>query len=204
MMDNYNSEYILNNSVPMEDIDEQEIVDLSGYQVTKAEYFAHLLEPTVTIWKERVKFNLACIRKFPNITHIQLLIHPEQKRLIIRPCDADTPDSLCWVSGGGAKQIRSKEMTCRVFAAKLFDLMKWEGSYRYKLLGKPAVCGKEMLFLFKLTDFELFVSGSASKRRAPYYPEDWRDYFGTPVIEHEQSYKIDLADGYITTTGGNL
>jgi hypothetical protein len=201
-MDNYNPEYIINNSVPLEKAEEHEIIDLSGYQVTKAEFFAHLREPTVTLWRERIKFNMACIRKFPKITHIQLLIHPEQKRLIIRPCDQDAPDSLRWVSGGGEKELKSKEMTCRVFAAKLFDLMKWEGLYRYKLLGKPAICGKEGLFLFKLTDFEMFVSTPANKRRAPYYPEDWRDYFGTPVMEHEQSYKIDLADGYITTGGG--
>jgi len=201
-MENNNTDYILNNSVPLEEIEEQEVIDLSGYQVTKAEFFAHLREPTVTLWKERIKFNMACIRRFPGITHIQLLIHPEQKRLIIRPCDMDAPDSLRWISGGGVKEIKNKEMTCRVFAAKLFDLMKWDTQYRYKLLGKPAVCDKEMLFLFKLTDFEMFVSSTTNKRRAPYYPEDWRDYFGTPVAEHEESYKIDLADGYITTGGG--
>ena len=202
-MESDHLEYILNNSVPLEEIEnEHEVVDLSGYQVTKAEFFAHLREPSITIWKERIKFNMACIRRFPGITHIQLLIHPEQKRLIIRPCDADAPDSLRWVGCGGEKELKSKEMTCRVFSAKLFDLMTWDGAYRYKLLGKPAVCDKEILFLFKLTDFELFVSSATSKRRAPYYPTDWRDYFGVPVAEHEDSYKIDLADGYITTEGG--
>ncbi|MCL1857722.1 MAG: integrase [Oscillospiraceae bacterium] len=200
-MDINDSEYILNNNIPLGEIEEQEIIDLSGYQVTKGEFFAHLREPTVTIWKERIKFNMACIRRFPGITHIQLLVHPEQKRMIIRPCVADTPDSLRWVSGGGEKEIKSKEMTCRVFALKLFDLMKWDGTYRYKLLGKPAVCDKEILFLFKLTDFELYVSNTTNKRRAPYYPEELKDYFGIPVIEHEDAYKIDLADGYITTGG---
>lgn len=204
-MENHNPDYILNNIVPAEEAgNENEMIDLSGYQVTKAEFFAHLREPSVTLWKERIKFNMACIRRFPGITHIQLLVHPEQRRLIIRPCDADTPDSLRWVGGGGEKELRSRDMTCRVFAAKLFDLMKWDGTYRYKLLGRPAVCENEMLFLFKLTDFELFVINATSKRRAPYYPDDWRDYFGVPATEHEDSYKIDLADGYITTGGGKI
>ena len=61
---------------------------------------------------------------------------------------------------------------------------------------KPAICDNEMLFLFKLTDFELFVNGKKSKS---YLPGEWRDYFGTPVEQHEESYKINLADGYITT-----
>ena len=67
---------------------------------------------------------------------------------------------------------------------------------RYKVLGKPASCDGEVLFLFKLNDFELFVSG---KRKGSYLPSEWRDYFGVPAKEHEGEYKVNLADGYITT-----
>ena len=74
--------------------------------------------------------------------------------------------------------------------------MNWDPQYRYKIMGKLASCDGEVLFLFKLNDFELFVGG---KRKGSYLPKDWRDYFGTPVPEHEESYKINLADGYVTT-----
>lgn len=181
------------------EIDGEEVVDLAGYQVTKAELFAHTRDAAVTVWSDRLKFNMACLRRFPGITHIQLLIHPEQRRLIIRPCDKEAPDSLRWASGGGEKEIKNRDMICRIFAAKLFDLMQWDKRYRYKMLGKPATCDGEVLFLFKLTDFELFVTTGAKKSRA-YLPEDWRDCFGTPVEKHEESYKIDLADGYISTS----
>ncbi len=50
--------------------------------------------------------------------------------------------------------------------------MGWNPQYRYKMMGKPAVCDSEMLYLFKLTDFELFVNGKKSKS---YLPEDWRN-----------------------------
>lgn len=182
----------------LENEPEEEIVDLAGFQVTKAELFSHIREPSITIWEDRIKFNMACLHRFPGVTHIQMLIHPEQRRLIIRPCDKDAPDSLRWASGGGEKDLRNRDMICRIFAAKVFDLMQWDKKYRYKMLGKPAVCDKEMLYLFKLTDFELFVSTGSRKSRG-YLPEDWRDYFGTPVELHDESYKIDLADGYITT-----
>ena len=194
------SQYFSDNSLPLTEVaNDEEVIDLGGYQVTKAEYFSHQREPSVTIWEDRIKFNMSCIRRFPSITHIQLLIHAEQKRLIIRPCDPDAPDSLRWVSGGGEKEIKNRDMICRIFAAKLFDLMKWDKQYRYKILGKPAVCDREMLFLFKLTDFEVFVA-TGKRRRASYLPEDWRDYFGVPVEQHDETYKIDLADGYVTTT----
>ena len=184
------------NSQPMEDLPEEEVVDLAGYQVTKAELFAHSREPAITIWQNRLKFNMACLRRFPGVTHIQVLINPDEKRLIIRPCEPDTPDSLRWASGGGEKEIKTRDLMCKFFAAKVYDLMQWDEKYKYKMLGKPATCDGEVLFLFKLTDFELFVSG---KRKESYLPSQWRDYFGTPVEEHEESYKIELAQGYITT-----
>ena len=139
---------------------------------------------------------MACLRRFPGVTHIQILIHPEQKRLIIRPCKPDAPDSLRWAKGGGEKDLQNRDLICKIFAAKLFELMNWDKQYRYKMMGKPAAYNNEMLFLFKLTDFELFVGGG---KRDSYLPKEWREYFGIPAAEHENSYKIDLADGYITT-----
>lgn len=82
------------NSIQEKEDDSEVIADLSGFQVTKAELFSHTREPAVTIWENRIKFNMACLRRFPGVTHIQVLIHPEKKRLIIRPCNADAPDSL--------------------------------------------------------------------------------------------------------------
>ncbi|MCI9115730.1 hypothetical protein AALD01_17895 [Oscillospiraceae bacterium 21-37] len=187
-------EDIFSKAKPIEEGTET-VADLAGYQVTKAELFSHTREPAITIWPARIRFNMACLRRFPGITHIQILIHPGQKRLIIRPCLPDAPDSLRWAKGS-EKERASRDMLCRIFAAKVFDLMGWDGEYRYKVMGNPAVYQNEMLFLFKLTDFELFAGGS---QRHSYLPGEWRDYFGVPAERHEDSYKIDLADGYITT-----
>lgn len=75
--------------------------------------------------------------------------------------------------------------------------------YRYKMLGKPATCDNELLFLFRLSDFELFVNEGKGKRSRSYLPGDWRDCFGPPppVEQVEKEYKVDLADGYILTSG---
>lgn len=192
-------EQIIKEAIPFLEHEEETetIVNLAGYQVTKGELFSHIREPAVTIWENRVKFNMACLRRFPGVTHIQILICPEKKRIIIRPCDPDTPDSLRWSCGGGNKEIKNRDMLCKIFAAKVFDLMNWDNRYRYKIMGRPATYKDEMLFLFKLTDFELFVN--SGKKKGSYLPGEWRDYFGVPVEEHEDSYKIDLAEGYITT-----
>ena len=159
--------------------EEQEEVSLAGYQVAKAEFFAHTREPAVTVWDNKIKFNMACLRKFPGVKYIQLLIHR-------------------WASGGGESERKNRDMICQMFAAKLFDLMEWNKECRYKMLGKPAVYNGEALYLFKLNDFEMFVNNGTKKRRS-WFPEDWRECFGVPFEEHDESYKIDLAEGYIST-----
>lgn len=174
------------------------INDLDGFQVTKAELFAHTRDPAITLWYSKIKFNMACLRKFPGVTHVQLLIHTGQRRIIIRPCDPDAPDSLRWARGLSGGALENRDLVCKIFAAKVFDLMGWDRDNRYKILGNTATYKNEMLFLFKLSDYEMFVNDG--KKSKSYLPESWREYFGVPVEKHEESYKIDLADGYITTS----
>lgn len=182
-----------------ENTTDAETIDLSGFQVTRSELFSHNLEPSITLWPTRIKFNMACLRKFPGVKYIQLLINPEQKRIIIRPCDQNDPDSLRWATGGGETELKNRDMICRIFASRIYDLMDWNKDYRYKILGKPAICEDQFYFLFKLTDFELFLNTGNKKNRG-YLPEYWKDYFGIPVEKHSESFKIDPADGYVTTT----
>ena len=126
--------------------EEAETVSLAGFEVAKAELFAHTREPAVTIWDNKIKFNMACLRRFPGVRYIQILIHPEEKRLIIRPCTADDPDSLRWGTGGSDAEIKNRDMKCEIFAAKVFELMGWKPEYKYKMLGKPAIYNREALY----------------------------------------------------------
>ena len=198
MMENEERLFNLDNVLTADSFTDAETIDLSGFQVTRAELFSHNLEPSITLWPNRIKFNMACLRRFPGVKYIQLLINPEEKRIIIRPCEQDAPDSLRWAVGGGEKDLKNRDMICRIFAARVFDLMKWNPDYRYRILGKPAVCDDEYYFLFKLTDFELFMN-SGSKKSKGFLPNEWRNYFGIPANEHEDAYKVNSAEGYVTT-----
>ena len=46
---------------------------------------------------------------------------------------------------------------------------------------------------------ELDYDYTGKRKTRAYLPGDWRECFGTPVENHEESYKIDLAQGYIGT-----
>ena len=111
-----------------------ESISLAGFQVTRAEFFANMQEPTLTVWPGRIKFSMSCLKKFPGVTHIQILVNDQQHRLVIRPSEKDKPDALRWARGGTADEIRSRDMSCRMFSAKLYELMTWSPLCRYRTL----------------------------------------------------------------------
>lgn len=122
---------------------DEEVISLAGYQVTRAEFFAHQREPSITIWNDRIKFNMACIRRFPGVTHIQLMIHPIEKRLVIRPCNPDFADAIRWVSGGGEKEIKNRDMI-RVVLEELARIADETASIPKPEKGKWTTAGEIM------------------------------------------------------------
>ena len=77
---------------------EMEAIDVNfsydGFQVVRGEFFAHIYEPSITFNKRKVYLNTACIKKFPEIDYVQILVNSEEKKLAVRPCSGEEKDSL--------------------------------------------------------------------------------------------------------------
>jgi hypothetical protein len=170
-----------------------------GYQVVRGEFFAHLFEPSVTLNDEKVSVNSACIRKLPNTNYVQFLVNPNEKKLAVKPCSEDTKDSFCWSTIGTDGKKRPKTISCRIFFAKVMQLMGWNPNCRYKILGKLIRASNESIFVFDLTSAETFQkrnnNGNNTSRRA-LYPEDWNNQFGLPATEHQDTVLINIFDDY--------
>ncbi|MDD3662473.1 MAG: integrase [Candidatus Pacebacteria bacterium] len=170
-----------------------------GFQVVRGEFFAHTYEPSFTFNNNRVSVNTACIKKLPKCDYIQILVNPENKKLAVRPCQEDEKDSFRWCSATSKRS--PKQITCRVFYAKVMSLMNWSNNNRYKLLGKLIRSGDDMLFVFNLDDAEVYKrnvkdDGTSTPSRIPSYPEDWKTQFGLPVDEHKSKIQINTFKGY--------
>ena len=155
-----------------------------GYQVVRGEFFAHIYEPSFTLNNYKVSVNTACIKKLPDVEYVQILVNPIEKKLAVRPCREEEKDSFRWCSSG--KKRSPKQITCRIFFAKVISLMDWNPNYRYKILGKLIRSGNEILFIFDLTSPEIFPrtlkdNGTVTTARTPSYPEEWKNQFGIPV-----------------------
>ena len=176
-----------------------------GYQVVRREFFSHKFDPTLTIRSNGIIFNNACISKLDEVVYVQVLINPDTGKLVVRPCDEGARDAVRWCVAREDKR-KSRQISCSMFTAKLYDLMGWETLYRYKMQGTRISYQGEQLYVFDLTSTEVFIpatqdsdsSGKPKKKAAVRFLENWRDSFGLPVAEHITSMQVNLDEGYGT------
>lgn len=179
--------------------------NFDDFQVVRREFFAHMHEPSVSFNNCKFYVNAACLSKFPNSGYAQVLVNRERKILALRPCNEGSRDSFMWCTEPGKGKRKPKPITCKLFFAKIVELMGWNPDYRYKLLGKLIHSNGEYLIAFDLTATEVyqrtFPEGAKPKTsRTPVFPQDWQNQFGLPYNEHKQSMQINIFDGYAIYT----
>lgn len=175
-----------------------------GYQVVRREFFSHTYEPMLKFNYNSIAFSAACIRKLPDVMYVQFLVNQVDKQLIIKACDENAKDAVRWCTlDGKTGKRKSREIKAPIFAAKIFDMMGWNATYRYKLLGTVVSVKGEMIIVFRLEDCETYIpvekadDGTVKKMgRKPHYPQMWKDSFGLPLEEHTSQLQIDVLDNF--------
>lgn len=168
-----------------EPIEEDNSFSLDKFQVVRREFFSHMSEPSITFSDYKIGLNTACIRRLPDIDYIQFLVNRQTQKLAIRPCLESDLHSFQWCTSSGSKR-KPRQVTGRIFFMKLFDMMDWNPSYRYKILGKLIRANDEyLLYLTSLP--RRFISGSSKKepnqRQAglPYSRQNGRTNLASPL-----------------------
>ena len=100
----------------------QKTFSYNGYQTVRRELFAHLREPQMTIRKDSITFNTACIEGLEDTVYIQILVNQDQKRLVIKKCEKDDRDSLRWCIQKNDKR-KSRKITGRQFCNMIYKMI---------------------------------------------------------------------------------
>ncbi|MDE6593699.1 MAG: integrase [Oscillospiraceae bacterium] len=174
--------------------------DFNGYEVVRAEFFAHIHEPSITFCDSKVYVNTACLKKLPDALYIQFLVNPSEKRIVIKPCPEDTKDSFLWCLASGNKR-KPRKISCNIFFDMISEIMNWNRSYRYKILGNIIFGKKGSIILFDLRDAETYKRIAQKDKGSEgtavsYFPEEWKNRFGLPVEEHKKLAHINIFDDY--------
>lgn len=174
--------------------------DFDGFQVVRREFFAHTKEPSVSFTNCKFYVNAACLSKFPDVDYVQALVNQDKKILALRPCTEYDRDAIMWCNETKGKK-KAKQITCKLFFARIFTIMEWNPDHRYKLLGKVIHANGEYLIAFDLNSTEVYErtfneNNKPRTSRIPVFPEAWKNQFGMSYNEHRQSMQVDIFDGF--------
>ena len=128
----------------------------AGYQVVRREFVSHRFDPAMTVRVGSITFNNACIKALENATYVQFLINPTEKKLIVRPCEIGARDAIRWCVVKGADR-KSRQITCKPFAERLFSMMDWDAEFRYRFQGMRIKYYQDEMYLFDLSADERFA-----------------------------------------------
>ena len=105
-----------------------------GYQIVRKELFAHLRDPAITIRKDSVTFNTACIEGLEDVVYIHMMFNRELKRIVVEGCDENDKDALRWCIAKPDKR-KSRKMVGKPFSELVYREMGWDESCLYKMRG---------------------------------------------------------------------
>lgn len=196
-----------------------------GYQIVRKELFAHLRDPAITIRKDSVTFNTACIEGLEDVVYIHMMFNRELKRIVVEGCDENDKDALRWCIAKPDKR-KSRKMVGKPFSELVYREMGWDENCRYKILGYRIRFESKTLYVFDLMVPEIFHERKSRKKneqasqevaempnedaqnnnaaetevntRKGYYPDDVANTFGVPVEQHRADTEIQQMDGYIS------
>lgn len=170
-------------------------IALDGYQVVRGQIMTSRQErPCITATGKRISFNVDCMRKFQNVQYIQLLLHPSERKLAIRPCSKSDIHSIPWRSSFD-KPVYQKSLSCQYFESALYDIMEWVPDYSYRIPGSWIAKGNNQIIIFDLSEAQpisIIQSSNADslkpKRERLYLlPAEWNTEFGKDFYEHEMN-----------------
>ena len=176
----------------------------AGYQVVRREFISHRFDPAMTVRFGSVTFNNACIKALEDATYVQFLINPTEKKLIVRRCDSGARDAIRWCVVRDETR-KSRQITCKPFAERLYAMMGWEPEYRYRFQGMRIRYYDDEMYLFDLGADERFAPAKKDENgkriiSAPVLPENWNGSYGLSVEEHDMSTQVDFLDNYRTVS----
>ena len=206
--------------------------DLRGFEVTNSALFDSNKKPYVLFQSKKIKFSTDCVRYFGRDNRVELLIHPGLRMFAVRRASKECRHFVQWSRPDDGKYY-AKEIPCSAFGDTLFELLDWATEYKFKAYGRYIESEGESVFLFDLSDPEVFIQSylmtgtdtpsgeygalsplSISGKRIRAVPKKLADRFGSNFYSHrlassslepqsEEAWKLWL-EGQLFETGEKL
>lgn len=130
-------------------------LDLSGYEVVRAQFFNTSSKLCLTFSATDFKFTQECIRKL-NSPYVEILIRPSVMLLAVRPATKEHKNAIQWSKQKNGIEI-CKIIGGRAILPNLYELFGWDIRKKYRVTGIKKQYGSDALLLFDITDAEILI-----------------------------------------------
>ena len=134
-------------------------IDLDGFQVVKAELFAHLprtYSPSCTLWPSKICFNKQALQALNNCETVLIQVNAVTKGLVVMPVHSRDKDAVRWVKG--QKTIDTRTMEAKRFCDELYKTWDLDRSFNYRTPGRLVTAGNKIVLYFNFAEAEKWTS----------------------------------------------
>ena len=191
--------------------------DLRGFEIARSQFFDSIEKICVTFSIKSVKFSKACLQKLGNVQFIEMLVHPAEHLVAVRPAAKDDRNAIRWGKSDEKDGCEPRIITGVAFLRTVYSLFGWEEKYRYRIQGVRRHKNMESVILFDMKETEVFMpretllAGSVDEGRELLdkdvrpvvpntrssiraYPSAWADNFGSNYYRHAQARELSTID----------
>lgn len=193
-------------------------LDMRGFEIARSQFFDTSGKVCVTFSSRKIIFSKACIEKLENTAQIEMLVHPTEHLLAIRPCSTSVRNGISWAKTVNGK-LYSKEVGGIAFLGTIFELFGWNTSYKYRVRGIRRRKDEQAILVFDMYDTEVFIPKESlcevrctenssdrlaqsiqpvpvvnSQREIVAYPLPWGESFGMEYYRHAQARELAAID----------
>jgi len=176
-----------------------EIIDIKNATVARIQEFSHSTIASLSVSHSQIRFNNDCIGFFEDTAFVELLFHPTELIIAVRPTDKENKNGVLW---------NSKPIATSNLCKNLYTLCSWQEGIRYKIMADYFIFEDEKLIMFDLNSAEFFIKESVEKSAFDengeaisiwkeisrlLRPEKWQEDFGRDMVSHATTCRRWLA-----------
>lgn len=158
--------------------------DMRGFEFVRSQFFEERSRPALSMGDGKIQFNVPAVRKLGYTPYIEILAHPANRMIAVRPVEQMEKNAISWTQRKG-REPRPKQMGAAAFLPTLYSMFCLDEAFAYHLEGDVFRRGKEAILLFDVDDATaripryLFMECEEKKNKKELgYPLGWMDSFG--------------------------
>ena len=145
--------------------------DMRGFEVAHTDLFDGYNSPAISLANKQIKFNMEAIRRMQTTEYVELLVHPFQRRLAVRPTTADNRDAVKWTSISNNKKL-PRDIACAAFFDTLFSLFGWNPDHKYRMYSALRKNENEETYIFSAAEAVAYIASDNLQPANTLAPKD--------------------------------